>query len=100
MVECYLKFVDYFQKHLKNPEFRKRWEESQIYFRLAEKFHEKRNKLGLSLQQLAERCNVNEEVIEDVEFANFEILDIKIIKSIAKVLGVDIADLQKYSSSR
>lgn len=93
-----VKFEEHFKKSMSDPEFAKRWEESQVYFRLAEKFHEKRNELGLTIQQLAERCNVTEEVIEDVEFANFEILDIKILEKIAKSLEMDIGDLIKAIS--
>lgn len=88
-----MRFEEYFQELMKDPVFAKRWEESQVYFRHAEKFHEKRNELGLTIQQLANRCNVNEEVVEDVEFANFEKLDINIIDKIAKSLEIDIEDL-------
>lgn len=99
MERCIVKFEDYFRERMKDPEFAEGWEESQIYFRFAEKFHEKRNELGLTIQQLAKRCNVTEEAIEDVEFANFENLDTEVLERIAKGLELDIEDFVNKTSS-
>lgn len=90
-----MEYGEYFKELMKNPEFAKSLEESQACYRLAEKFHEKRNELGMTMKELAERCNVSEDIIEDVEFANFENVNTKNLKKIAEVLKIDISNLSK-----
>lgn len=90
-------FEKYLKEALKNPVFAKSWEELEIPFRIIKNMLNRRYELGLTQHQLAERCGLKVELIEDIEFANYENLDIKTLEKIAKGLEMDIADLLSKS---
>lgn len=92
-----MNFEEDLRECLKDPEFAKSWEEQEVPFRIVKNMLNRRYELGLTQLELAERCGLKEEVIEDIEFANYENLDIKTLEKIAKGLEIDISDLPKKS---
>lgn len=51
---------------------------------------QRRYELGLTQQQFAERCGLKVELIDDIEFANYENLDITMIRLYVK------SNIQKF----
>lgn len=61
---------DDLRERLKNPKFKKAWEESEVEYLLAKKLIEKRLKQKLSQRDLAKKANTTQAVISRVESMN------------------------------
>lgn len=73
------------EKRLKDPEFRKLWEASEIEYLLAKKLIERRLKSKLSQRELARKANTTQAVISRVESMNSN-PSLDLLKRLAKAL--------------
>lgn len=66
--------MDDFQRHLaemlKDPEFRKCWEEDEAEFQLRLAIIDARNETGLTQEQVAKASGLNQRVISRIETGN------------------------------
>jgi len=60
-------FEDHLKESLKDPEFRKIWEETELEYQLAKQLIEKRLKKKLSQRQLAKKLKTSQAVISRIE---------------------------------
>lgn len=60
-------FQEDLQESLKDPEFKKAWEETELEYELATQLIEKRLAKKLSQRQLAEKLNTSQAVISRIE---------------------------------
>jgi len=63
----YTTFEEYFEKSLKDPEFKKAWEESETEYQIARKLIEHRLKNKLSQSDLAKKVKTTQAVISRIE---------------------------------
>lgn len=82
-------FDDDLKKRLKNPAFRKAWEESEPEYLLAAYLIEKRLKKKMSQRDLARKVKTTQAVISRIETMSAN-PSLALIKRIAHVLGVKI----------
>jgi ribosome-binding protein aMBF1 (putative translation factor) len=82
-------FEDHLKESLRDPEFRKAWEESEVEYLLARELIEKRLKKNLSQRDLAKKLNTAQAVISRIEtmHANPSLF---LLKRIAQTLGVKL----------
>lgn len=63
----YYTFEDDLKKRLKDPEFKKAWEETEVEYQLARQLIEKRLAKKMSQRQLAEKAKTTQAVICRIE---------------------------------
>lgn len=63
----YYTFEDHLRESLKNPEFKKAWEDSEVEYQLARKLIEKRLAKKMSQRQLAKKVKTTQAVISRIE---------------------------------
>ena len=63
-------FEDDLKERLKNPKFKKAWEESEVEYLLAKKLIEKRLKQKFSQRDLAKKAGTTQAVISRIESMN------------------------------
>lgn len=78
-------FEDHLKEQLKNPKFRKAWEESEPDYLLAVKLIEKRLKNKMSQRALAKKVKTTQAVISRIETMNAN-PSLNLLKRIATVL--------------
>lgn len=61
---------DHLKESLKNPEFKKAWEESELEYQVSRALIKKRTKSKLSQKQLAQKANTTQAVISRLENMN------------------------------
>lgn len=83
-------FKDDLAKRLKNPAFRKAWEETEPEYILATKLIEKRLKSNMSQRELAKKVKTTQAVISRIETMNAN-PSLSLLKRIAAVLGVKLS---------
>lgn len=79
-------------KRLKDPEFRKEWESSELEYVIAANIIKLRQQKEMSQSQLASALNTSQSVISRIENAN-ENISISRLKTIAGVLDVKVVDI-------
>lgn len=62
-----VKFKDYLKKELKNPEFKKAFDEEETYASLAIQAAKIRQKEGLTQQELAKRLHTTQQTVSRLE---------------------------------
>lgn len=82
----YYSFEDDLRERLKNPKFRKAWEESEPDYLLAVKLIEKRLKNKLSQRALAKKVKTTQAVISRIETMNAN-PSLSLLKRIASMLN-------------
>lgn len=82
----YYTFEDDLKERLKNPKFRKAWEESEAEYILARKLIEKRLKNKMSQRALAQKVKTTQAVISRIETMNAN-PSLNLLKRIASVLN-------------
>lgn len=82
-------FEEDLTKRLKNPEFKKAWEESEVEYRLAKKLIEARLKSNLSQRGLAEKVHTSQAAISRIEAMHGN-PSLSLLKRIAQALGTKI----------
>jgi len=80
-------FEDDLKKRLKDPAFKKAWEESEPEYLIATKLIEKRLAKRLSQRELAKRLNTSQAVISRLETMQGN-PTLSLLKRIAKILDV------------
>ena len=87
--KLYYTFEDDLKERLKDPEFRKVWEETEPEFILAKELIRKRLQKKMSQRQLAKKLKTSQAVISRIETmsANPSLL---LLKRIAKALDVNL----------
>ena len=83
-------FDKYFKESLKDPEFKKIWEESRVERELSESIIRQRIKKKISQQELAKRANTTQAVISRLENTEFN-PSIDLLKRIAAGLGTKLS---------
>lgn len=80
---------DDLKKRLKNPAFRKAWEDSELEYQLGKALIEKRLARRLSQRELAEKAHTTQAVISRVEAMNSN-PSLNLLKRLANALGVKL----------
>lgn len=83
--KLYYTFEEDLKERLKNPKFRKAWEESEAEYILAKKLIEKRLKNKMSQRALAKKVKTTQAVISRIETMNAN-PSLNLLKRIASVL--------------
>lgn len=79
-------FEDDLKKRLKDPEFCRLWQESELEYQLAKKLIEKRIKQKISQRTLAKKAKTTQAVISRVESMNAN-PSISLLKRLARALN-------------
>ncbi|OGK09928.1 hypothetical protein A2767_07095 [Candidatus Roizmanbacteria bacterium RIFCSPHIGHO2_01_FULL_35_10] len=82
-------FQEHLKEELKNPKFRKAWEESEAEYVLATKLIEKRLKNKMSQRTLAKKVKTTQAVISRIETMNAN-PSLNLLKRIASVLNTKL----------
>lgn len=77
------------KNRLKNPEFRKAWEESEAEYQISRILIQKRLAKKMSQQDLAEKAHTTQAVISRVEAMNSN-PSLNLLKRLANALGVKL----------
>lgn len=85
----YYTFEDDLKERLKNPKFKKAWEETEVEYQLARQLIEKRLAQKMSQRDLAKRVKTSQAVISRLETMN-ENPSLSLLKRLAQALGVKI----------
>lgn len=80
---------DDLKKRLKNPKFRKAWEESELEYQLGRALIGRRIAKRISQRELAERANTTQAVISRIEAMNSN-PSIGLLKRLAEALGTKL----------
>lgn len=76
-------------KRLKNPEFKKAWEESELEYQLARQLIKKRLERKMSQRELARKVKTTQAVISRIETMQAN-LSLSLLKRIAQTLNVKL----------
>lgn len=87
--KLYYTFEDHLKASLKDPEFRKAWEESEPEYLLARQLIKKRLAKKMSQRDLAKKLNTTQAVISRIETMNAN-PSLSLLKRIAKVLDTSL----------
>lgn len=82
-------FEQHLKESLKDPEFKKVWEESEVEYQLSRKLIETRLKRKISQRDLAKRAITTQAVISRIEAMNSN-PSIGLLKRLAQALGVKL----------
>jgi ribosome-binding protein aMBF1 (putative translation factor) len=82
-------FEEDLKERLKDPEFRKIWEESEPEYLLARELIQKRLGQNMSQRDLAKKLKTSQAVISRIETMSAN-PSLSLLKRIAKVLGTDL----------
>lgn len=80
---------DDLKKRLKNPRFKKAWEDSELEYQLGKTLIEKRLAKQFSQRDLAEKAHTTQAVISRVEAMNSN-PSLNLLKRLASALGVKL----------
>ncbi len=80
---------DDLKKRLKNPKFKKAWEDSELEYQLGKTLIEKRLAKNFSQRDLAEKAQTTQAVISRVEAMNSN-PSLNLLKRLANALGVKL----------
>lgn len=83
------RFQDHLKELLKNPKFKKEWENSEVEYQLSRKLIEARLKRNISQRDLAKKAHTTQAVISRIEGMNSN-PSIRLLKRIARALGTKI----------
>ena len=78
---------DHLKESLKNPEFKKAWEESELEYQISRALIAKRIKSKLSQEELAKKANTTQAVISRLENMNAN-PSIGLIQKVAQALNL------------
>ncbi|MDD2773395.1 MAG: helix-turn-helix transcriptional regulator [Elusimicrobiales bacterium] len=86
-----LMFDDWLKREMKNPTFKKAFEEEDIRTQLAYLITEKRHKKRISQAELARRIHTKQQVISDIETLRRPNLTLGTLQKIAHALGTRLS---------
>jgi ribosome-binding protein aMBF1 (putative translation factor) len=81
--------ADYLKESLKDPEFKKAWEESEPAYQLSRIVIQKRLAKKMSQKELAEKANTTQAVISRIENMSVN-TSVGMLQKIAEALGVKL----------
>lgn len=81
-----LSFEEYFQNSLKDPEFKKLWEKSEIEYQLSRQIIKKRLHKKMSQQDLAKKAGTTQAIISQIENSSLN-PSLDLLKRISTGLG-------------
>ncbi len=81
-------FQNHLKKELKNPEFRKHFEEERRALALAVKIAAIRAKRGLTQKDLAEAMGTSQQAISRIESGTYDGFTLKTLEKIAEATGM------------
>lgn len=81
-------FNDLLEQKLKNPAFRKEWEEQNEEFEVAKEVIRLRIKAGLTQKELAMKAHTSQPAIARLESGNYRNLNLSFLRKIGGALGV------------
>lgn len=82
-------FQDHLKELMKDPEFRKEWENSEVEYQLGRKLIETRLQRNISQRDLAKKANTTQAVISRIEAMNSN-PSVGLLKRLAQALGVKL----------
>lgn len=82
-------FEEDLKKRLKNPEFKKAWEETEVEYQLAKQLIEKRLARKMSQRELAKKAKTTQAVISRIETMEAN-PSLALLKKLAECLGAKI----------
>ncbi len=82
-------FEDHLKESLKNPKFKKAWEESEVEYKLAKQLIEKRLAEKISQRQLAKKLKTSQAVISRIETMQAN-PSLSLLKRIAQALNTNL----------
>lgn len=77
------------EKRLKNPKFKKEWEDSEVEYQLGRKLIEARLKRNISQRELAQRVGTSQAAISRIEAMNAN-PSLSLLKRIAQALNTKL----------
>lgn len=80
---------EFIQRHLKDPEFRKEWEESEADYQLGRQIIQSRIDSKISQRELAKKANTTQAVISRIESMSVS-PTLQLTSRIAKALGKNL----------
>ena len=83
-------FRDYLNEELKDPRFRKLYEEEGRKLQIGYKIAQLRNKLGLTQKQLAGKIHTTQTVISRLESGDYWQCSLKTLEKIALATGTEL----------
>ena len=89
---------DYLEENLKDPEFAKEWEDSELEYILARNIINRRKNLHLTQREVAERMHTKQNVVSRIENGNINVT-LKTLKSVAVALQTDVSSLVRNEES-
>lgn len=81
-----LSFNKYFKESMKDPEFKKLWENNQVEYQLSRQIIKKRLDKKISQQELAKRAKTTQAIVSRLENSNFN-PSLNLLKRISVGLG-------------
>ncbi len=85
-----LYFEDILKEKLKDPEFRRLYEEERETFEVARRVLELRHDLGLSQEEFARRAGTTRQVISRVEGGDYEAFSLQTLKKLLDAVGAKL----------
>lgn len=89
----------WFEEQMKDPEFRRLYEEEEAKFSVSQKIKKLREKLKMTQQQLAKLTKTSQAAIARIECADYEGHSLSKLREIAEALGarlvIDFVPLKK-----
>lgn len=82
-------FEQHLKESLKDPKFRKEWEDSEVEYQLGRKLIEERLKRNISQRDLAKKAHTTQAVISRIEGMNSN-PSIGLLKRLAEALGTKL----------
>lgn len=89
MVNRIYTFEDDLKMRLKDPKFRKAWEDSEVEYQLAKKLIDKRLEKEMSQRTLAKKAKTTQAVISRIESMNSN-PSVSLLKRLAGALGLKV----------
>ena len=89
MINKFYTLEDDLKERLKDPEFKKEWEESEVEYLLAKKLIEKRLSEKLSQRDLAKKAGTTQAVISRIESMNSN-PSLELLKRLAHALNFNL----------
>ncbi|MBI4595124.1 MAG: helix-turn-helix transcriptional regulator [Candidatus Tectomicrobia bacterium] len=81
---------DHIQEKMKDPEFKKAWEELDPEFELLESLIKAREKAGITQEELAQKIGTKQSVISRLEQGGFGKATLSTLKKIAEALDTKL----------
>lgn len=78
------------EQNMRDPEFRRLYEEEEAKFSVSQKIRRYREKIGMTQQQLAKLTKTSQAAIARIESADYEGHSLSKLREIAEALGVKL----------